>query len=461
MSRQVLLTGATGFIGKLVLRRLLEDPDVQSVYVLVRPADDAKRAEARVKALWRSLPLADLPPSAHRRVHAVPGDMREEDLGLTPEVRRSLERNITHVVHLAASVRFDLPGDEAAGINVDGALHIQALAEAAGAKHLVYVSTAYVHPSGEGPHRAELVPLPAPVGELLAQVRQDADFACARTGHPNSYTITKCLAEHMLIANQKQVPVTLVRPSIVSVAWRWPVPGWVDSSAAHAGVIAALGSGLYRVLEAKLSTRVDLVPVDVCAEQVVDSLDTSESIVQVVAGPDNSPSIEEHVAWLMPKLRNRPVISTPRLVSIGPDSLFQRSVRRLPRLGPYGLKSASRRPAATGSAPGEPALRGAALRGSTRASLTSWAAAGALRAAPCPMTSIAAPTSSTWPPASIAISSRVMVVQFPSRGPRCRGPMPGGRSVLALLPPFSADSASPSARLRASASTAPPSTSRA
>jgi len=340
MSRVVLLTGATGFIGKLVLRRLLEDERVGRVYALVRPADQPERAKARVSRLVRSLPLRDLPAERLERVEAVPGDLRKPGLALPDDLRRALCRDVTHVVHLAASVRFDLPGDQAASINVDGALRVQEFAEEAQAERLVCVSTAYVHPPGPGPHGPELVALPGPANVLCELARIDAANVWAKTGHVNSYTLTKCLAEHLLTEREDRARLTLVRPSIVSVALKWPLPGWVDSAAAHAGMVAAIGSGLYRVLEGSPTTRLDLVPVDIVAENVVSALDRDERIVQVVAGPHDSPSIEEHQAWTIRRLRNRPTQSTPRLVALppGPARQFLRTAfQQAPLLWEEGL----------------------------------------------------------------------------------------------------------------------------
>lgn len=41
---------------------------------------------------------------------------------------------------------------------------------------------------------------------------------------PNTYTFTKNLAEHLLVTEAEGMPIAIVRPSIVSAAWREPLP---------------------------------------------------------------------------------------------------------------------------------------------------------------------------------------------------------------------------------------------
>ncbi|HSJ98903.1 MAG TPA: 1-acyl-sn-glycerol-3-phosphate acyltransferase, partial [Myxococcota bacterium] len=53
--------------------------------------------------------------------------------------------------------------------------------------------------------------------------------------------------------------------------WRRPFPGWIDSAAAFALFAVGIGSGRMRVVLARPEARLDLVPVDVVAERVVDA----------------------------------------------------------------------------------------------------------------------------------------------------------------------------------------------
>lgn len=47
--------------------------------------------------------------------------------------------------------------------------------------------------------------------------------------HPNTYTLTKHVAEQIVAEYQKKLPICIVRPSIVTAANVEPFPGWIDN----------------------------------------------------------------------------------------------------------------------------------------------------------------------------------------------------------------------------------------
>src|SRR5262249_16626568 len=57
--------------------------------------------------------------------------------------------------------------------------------------------------------------------------------------------------------------------SIVSASRARPLPGWIDSAAAFAGLVAMIGTGRIRVVAGDRRARVDVVPCDEVAARVV------------------------------------------------------------------------------------------------------------------------------------------------------------------------------------------------
>src|SRR6266511_3968001 len=140
----VLLTGATGFVGMAVLARLLERTD-RDVQTLVR-AESQADADARMRGVLDR--LFDDPHLYADRVHAIPGDLVQPDLGLSIRTRERIASEVDEIIHCGASVAFDLSLRESRAINVAGTSRVLGLAELCaargGLRRMTYVSTAYV-----------------------------------------------------------------------------------------------------------------------------------------------------------------------------------------------------------------------------------------------------------------------------------------------------------------------------
>lgn len=276
MSRHVFLTGVTGFVGKVVLETLLRQ-GVERVTVLVRESTDRKgtvsSAQERFTKVSQAACFANLEPGWTRRVDVLSGDLEKPDCGLSVTDANKVRRHVTHVVHCAASVEFDLPVSQAASANIRSMLGVLELTKTCPkVVAMVDVSTAYVSVWNPGPIEEKLAHLPKPASELyegFQKTEGDGREWLALTGHPNTYTLTKSVAEHLISERRGHVPVVIVRPSIVSASHRTPFPAWLDSPAALAGCLLYSGLGVVRAFNADPSVRLDVVPVDVVADEVV------------------------------------------------------------------------------------------------------------------------------------------------------------------------------------------------
>ena len=86
------VTGATGFLGAELTKRLLAREDAV-VHALVRAG-----SQGRLATKLRTWPGAD-------RVHAVIGDLTLPGLGIDPADVERLQGTVDHLVHLAAALR--------------------------------------------------------------------------------------------------------------------------------------------------------------------------------------------------------------------------------------------------------------------------------------------------------------------------------------------------------------------
>jgi thioester reductase-like protein len=181
------VTGATGFIGRRLVERLLEQRQGR-VYVLVRETSAAKLGE--LISQWGAV----AGPSAAERVVPVVGDLRRPLLGVEQEQVSELRGEITHFFHLAAVYDMTAPAERNTAVNVGGTTHAVELARAVDAKHLHHVSSIAV------------------AGEYRGVFDEDMFDEGQRL--PSPYHLTKFEAERV-VREQPYVPWRVYRPGIV------------------------------------------------------------------------------------------------------------------------------------------------------------------------------------------------------------------------------------------------------
>jgi thioester reductase-like protein len=128
--RDVLLTGATGFLGSFLLRDLMERTDAK-VHVAIR-AKKGQEAWDRLQAKTTRYFGAEWLERHARRIHLVLGDLSEPAFGLDRSAFDALTRTVDCVVHAAALTKHY--GESAAFVkaNVDATAHVVELARRAG-----------------------------------------------------------------------------------------------------------------------------------------------------------------------------------------------------------------------------------------------------------------------------------------------------------------------------------------
>jgi fatty acyl-CoA reductase len=308
--RQILLTGVTGFVGRALLHRLLTGfPDTRPV-LLVR-ATPGRTGTDRVRGALSELGLD--PEQELARLTVIDGDLEQPP---------ALPDDLDVVIHCAGDVSFDSPIDLAFRTNVRGTEKLLEAVRASGSRpHYVHVSTAYV-----GGRRRGVVPeeriahtvdwraeTSAALGlrgrveeesrlpDRLARLRSEAERAHGREGPltvatdaerrrvdwvrdqlvragtnrahslgwTDVYTFSKAMAERCVEQLVGDLPVSVVRPSIIESALRTPWPGWIHGYKMAEPLILAYGRGELPEFAAAPDAVFDVVPVDFVASALL------------------------------------------------------------------------------------------------------------------------------------------------------------------------------------------------
>jgi long-chain acyl-CoA synthetase len=327
--RRILLTGATGFLGKVFLSILLRShPELERVYLLIR--GDRRSSVGRFRR-----EILDSPVFAPLRQHlgtgfdhyvdekvvVVPGDITNDGL-LGEEATPFKPGSLDAVVHSAGLVNFEASLAKAIEVNTTGVANVIEFCRKLGAA-MMHVSTCYVAGAADGHRYEDDIPenwspdgrksfrLEREIRDALAAIErvqaesrdqlrhaefrgEDHDADAPREsavehrrkqwveerlkevgrkraqtwGWPNTYSYTKSLGEQLVLASRDQLEVTVVRPAIIESALRDPFPGWNQGVNTSAPLTYLAGRG-YRFYPAKAELVLDVIPVDLAAHAMI------------------------------------------------------------------------------------------------------------------------------------------------------------------------------------------------
>ena len=176
------VTGASGFIGKRLVRRLLSRDGAVVHFLLRRPSPE------RIAA------LLDFWGVDGTRAVAVAGDLTAPGLGIAEAVVADLAGRVDHVFHLAAVYDLEADPETEMRVNVEGTRHVVRFAEAIGARHFHHVSSI------------------AAAGLYDGVFREDMFEEASGLDHP--YFLSKHRAEKV-VRRDCTVPWRIYRPGIV------------------------------------------------------------------------------------------------------------------------------------------------------------------------------------------------------------------------------------------------------
>ncbi|CAG9823264.1 unnamed protein product [Phaedon cochleariae] len=280
--KNIFITGGSGFVGICLLEKFLRCiPDHGDIYLLMRPKkgkDISERLEEIKKNQIFETVLKDKSiEQVFSKVKVIAGDVSQDNLGISPEDRRTLVDNINVIFHSAATLDFGDTLKTTVEINLLGTRKVAQLAkECRNLAVFIHVSSAYVD-SWRTEADEVIYPLQKDPEELISLVNKLSPEELERETpkilgeHPNTYTITKHMAEHEIQKCQSLFPCTIVRPSMIVGAWKEPVPGWTISKNGPQGFLMGAAKGVVRRLPVAKELIYDYIPVDMVINTLINA----------------------------------------------------------------------------------------------------------------------------------------------------------------------------------------------
>ncbi|EEF27810.1 Male sterility protein, putative, partial [Ricinus communis] len=269
--RGFFITGATGFLAKDSTDRT----DVGKIYVLIK----AKSKEAAMARLKSEIINAELFKSLQQtygksyqafmlsKLVPVVGNICESNLGLEEDLTNLIANDVDVIVNSAANTTFDERYDVAVDINTRGACHLMNFAKKCqNLKLFLQVSTAYVN----GQRQGRIMEKTFCIGDCIAKENfisestsgsllpildveyemklalnskdglQESEVAqemkrlglerARRYGWQDTYVFTKAMGEMMIDSMRGEIPVVIIRPSVIESTCREPFPGWMEGN---------------------------------------------------------------------------------------------------------------------------------------------------------------------------------------------------------------------------------------
>jgi long-chain acyl-CoA synthetase len=272
----VFITGATGQLGRAIVRRFLQTDNSLKLKLLVRASSD-EVLQQRVDRLLEQLGFNSCDIGMRERIEGIRGDVGMPKLGIPDEDYNDLARTVQGIIHLAACTRWDLPLEDLRNINTAGTRHVAQLALRAtqenGLEYFAHVSTAYVAGDRRG---------------LIRETELSEGQA-----FNNNYERSKFESEVFIQDVKNDIPIIVFRPSMIIGD---STTGETTNFNVFYYLVKMAVKGRLKALPTMRSALIDLVPSDYAAAAIYETIKQENSkgkTFHLCSGSDRTPTMKE------------------------------------------------------------------------------------------------------------------------------------------------------------------------
>ncbi|KAL8214382.1 hypothetical protein R6Q57_003831 [Mikania cordata] len=346
--KRLFVTGATGFLGKVFIEKMLRTvPDVGKIYILIK----AKNKDAAMDRVKNEIINAELFKTLQQaygksyqsfmlsKLVPVTGNVCESNLGLDEETVDEIAKDLDIIVNSAANTTFDERYDVALDINTGGPSRIMSFAkQCKKLKLFLHVSTAYVN----GQRQGRIMEKPFSAGEsiaweslrygnhtpklnvedeikmllefkkswgenALAQKLKELGLERAKLyGWQDTYVFTKAMGEMMIDKMRGDIPVVIIRPSVIESTYKEPFPGWMEGNRMMDPIVLYYGKGQLSGFLVDPNGVLDVVPADMVVNAIMAAMakhvangKTKENYIYQIASSVVNPLVFKDLARLL------------------------------------------------------------------------------------------------------------------------------------------------------------------
>ncbi|CAH9063346.1 unnamed protein product [Cuscuta europaea] len=305
--KSFLVTGGTGFLGKVLIEKILRTvPDVHKIFILIK-AENKEVAMERLKKEIMSAELFMFLKQTYGKSYQafmlnklvpVVGNVCDSGLGMDEHTAEMIAKEVDVIVNSAANTTFDERYDVALDINTKGTNRLMNFAkQCQKLKLFLHVSTAYVNGQRQGrimerafnigdsiagervvngtnknsipklnvedEVKMVMIAKESLQGNEMAQKMKELGLERAnKFGWQDTYVFTKAMGEMMIDNMRGDIPVVIIRPSVIESTHKEPFPGWMEGNRMMDPIILHYGKGQLTGFLVDPNGVLDVVPAD-------------------------------------------------------------------------------------------------------------------------------------------------------------------------------------------------------
>ena len=310
----VFVTGASGFIGTVLLKRLLDikDSDKCKIFCLLRCGRKHATVTERLRNEILKNEILELDESeiddiiVNKRIVPLEGELTQDLLGFDDKTisRLKYSHNSNNkkgivIIHCAADIDFQRELNQSININVNGTFQCINVGNEIDAKCFIHISTLYVNSrENRDKHVKEQIYDSGlnfvEIFQKWLKLKQEQQKICVfdekyireiksvtsknnplqRQEWPNNYTFTKNMAENVVnYYCDKQtgfnIPTSIIRLGIVSPVHKGKHLGWFMGNGGFVFLVIGIATGNISYLNGDGRGRPDFVPVDYTCDTIL------------------------------------------------------------------------------------------------------------------------------------------------------------------------------------------------